>query len=194
MDTFHPTPVVPSNAPPWTDLDHDSKVLREDCVNRQLGYVQTQDNDYFANIGDDSTCGSTEARVSAYQPLQFGHGIPGRPHYPWMSGLVQSNNNNNEYDLHNQNIFNNVGSGKVRGPLGLGMYPSLAQDEKDRIAETNARHLAARFSRCEGYVKYRKGQPKERKNNKGEAVWPDIIEDAFIIGLWDCCPFEERVY
>ncbi|KAL2027855.1 hypothetical protein VTO58DRAFT_110543 [Aureobasidium pullulans] len=90
MESFHPTPVVSSNAPIWAEIDQDSRILREQCANRQLGYLQTQNTqDYYSTINDDSTCGSAGARASAYQPLQFGQGRPGKPHYPWMAGLAQ---------------------------------------------------------------------------------------------------------
>ena len=174
MESFHPTPVVPSNAPIWAEIDQDSRILREQCANRQLGYIQTQNTqDYYSTINDDSTCGSAGARASAYQPLQFGQGRPGKPHYPWMAGLAQ------KYDPNSQHLFNNVNRGRFRG---LGNIPT-GNLEKDQDAERKARLLASRFLRCDGYIKYRNRQPKEKKGSKEDAKWPDHIEDAFIIGL-----------
>ncbi|KAI5254044.1 hypothetical protein E4T42_02525 [Aureobasidium subglaciale] len=174
MESFHPTPVVPSNAPLWTEVDQGSHVLREQCGNRQLGYLQTQTTqDYYANINDDSTCGLAGVRGSVYQPLQFGRGQPGKPHYPWMAGLAQ------RYDPSSQYLFSNVTRGKSRG-----IRCTLSDDqEMDQAAERKARLLASRFLRCDGYIKYRNRQPKEKKGNKEDAKWPDHIEDAFIVAL-----------
>ncbi|THX14622.1 hypothetical protein D6D13_02759 [Aureobasidium pullulans] len=174
MESFHPTPVVPSNAPLWAEIDQDPRILREQCANRQLGYLQTQNTqDYYSTINDDSTCGSAGARTSAYQPLQFGQGRPGKSHYPWMAGLAQ------KYDPNSQHLFNNVNRGRF---CGLGNIPTGNQ-EKDQDAERKARLLASRFLRCDGYIKYRNRQPKEKKGSKEDAKWPDHIEDAFIIAL-----------
>ncbi|KAI5201369.1 hypothetical protein E4T39_05299 [Aureobasidium subglaciale] len=169
MESFHPTPVVPSNAPLWTELDQDSRTLREQCGNTQLGYLQTQPTQDYDNVNNDSTCGSAGVRGSAYQPLQFGRGQVGKPHYPWMAGLAQ------RYDPSAQHLFSNINRGKSRG---LSDMPTDDQ-EKDQQAERNARLLASRFLRCDGYIRYRNRQPKEKKGNK----WPDHIEDAFIVAL-----------
>ncbi|CAD0115465.1 unnamed protein product [Aureobasidium uvarum] len=175
MESFLPTPVVPSNAPLWSEVDQDSRILREQCGNRQLGYLQTENiQDYYTNINDDSTCGSAGGRASAYQHLQFGRGRPGKPHFPWMAGLAQ------KYDLGPQHLLNNANRGWFRG---LGSMPTDDQ-EKDHEAERKARLLASRFLRCDGYIKYRNRQPKEKKGSKEDAKWPDHIEDAFIVGSY----------
>ncbi|KAH0376248.1 hypothetical protein KCU92_g9874, partial [Aureobasidium melanogenum] len=174
MEAFLPTPVVPSNAPLWSDIDQDSRILKEQCGNRQLGYLQTQSSlDYYSNLNDDSTCGSAGGRPSAYQALQFGRARPGKLQHSWMAGLAQ------KYDPGAQHLLNNVNSGRFRG---LGNMPTDDQ-EKDQEAERKARMLATRFLRCDGYIKYRNRQPKEKKGNKEDAKWPDHIEDAFIVAL-----------
>ncbi|KAI4843141.1 hypothetical protein E4T45_08750, partial [Aureobasidium sp. EXF-8846] len=172
MESFLPTPVVPSNAPLWSEIDQDSHVLREQCGNRQLGYLQTQHNqDYYTNLNDDSTCGSAGGR--AYQTLQFGTRRPGKPHFPWMAGLAQ------KYDPGPQRMLHNGARGRYRG---LENMPTDDQ-EKDQIAEREARLVASRFLRCDGYIKYRNRQPKEKKGSKEDAKWPDHIEDTFIVAL-----------
>lgn len=171
MESFHPTPVVPSNAPLWTDIDQESRVLREQCSNRQLGYLQTQSQDYFPHVSDDSTCGSAGARASVYQP-QYPRASSYQ--YPWMAGLAH-----NKYDPNSHRLFNNLNRRRYRGMD----KNELSHQAKDRDAEMQARMLAARFARCDGYIKYRNRQPKEKKGSKEDAKWPDHIEDAFIIGL-----------
>ncbi|KAH0337553.1 hypothetical protein KCU81_g8059, partial [Aureobasidium melanogenum] len=174
MESFRPTPVVPSNAPLWSDIDQDSRILKEQCGNRQLGYLQTQNNlEYYSNLNDDSTCGSAGGRPAAYQPLQYGRPRPGKLQHSWMAGLAQ------KYEPGSQHLLNNVNRGRFRG---LGNMPTDDQ-EKDQEAERKARLLASRFLRCDGYIKYRNRQPKEKKGNKEDAKWPDHIEDAFIVAL-----------
>ncbi|KAI4722645.1 hypothetical protein E4T48_01113 [Aureobasidium sp. EXF-10727] len=170
MESFFPTPVVPSNAPLWSEVDQDSRVLREQCGNRQLGYLQTQNTpDYYTNINDDSTCGSASGRASAYQQLQFGR----KARYPWMAGLAH------KFDPGPSHLLNNANRGRFRG---FGSLPTDDQ-EIDQEAERKARLLASRFLRCDGYIKYRNRQPKEKKGSKEDAIWPDHIEDAFIVAL-----------
>jgi hypothetical protein len=174
MESFLPTPVVPSNAPLWPDADQDSQILREQCGNRQLGYLQTQHTqDYYTNLNDDSTCGSAGGR--AYQSLQFGTGRRGKSHFPWMAGLAQ------KYDPGPQRLLHNGTRGSYRGMENM---PTDDQ-KKDQEAERDARHLASRFVRCDGYIKYRNRQPKEKKGSKEDAKWPDHIEDTFIVGSYN---------
>jgi hypothetical protein len=174
MESFLPIPVVPSNAPLWPDTDQDSHILREQCGNRQLGYLQTQHTqDYYTNVNDDSICGSAGGR--GYQSLQFGVGQRGKPHFPWMAGLAQ------KYDPGPQRLLNNGTRGRYRGLEGM---PTNDQEE-EREAERKARHLASRFVRCDGYIKYRNRQPKEKKGSKEDAKWPDHIEDTFIVGSYN---------
>jgi hypothetical protein len=173
MESFLPTPVVPSNAPLWPDADQDSHILREQCGNRQLGYLQTQHTqDYYTNLNHDSTCGSAGGR--AYQSLQFGVARRGKPHFPWMAGLAQ------KYDPGPQCILDNGTYGRHSGP---GNIPTDDQ-EADQVAEREVRLVASRFLRCDGYIKYRNRQPKEKKGSKEDAKWPDHIEDAFIVGQY----------
>lgn len=173
MEAFLPTPVVPSNAPLWSDIDQDSRILKEQCGNRQLGYLQTQNTlDFYSNANDDSTCGSAGGRPSAYHSLQLGRSRPGKLQHSWTAGLAQ------KYDPGAQHLLSNVNRGGFRG---LGNMPTDDQ-EKDQEAERKARLLASRFLRCDGYIKYRNRQPKEKKGNKEDAKWPDHIEDAFIVG------------
>lgn len=173
MESFLPTPVVPSNAPLWPDTDQDSHILREQCGNRQLGYLQTQHaQDYYTNINDDSTCGSAGSRV--YQSLQFGRARPGKPHFPWMAGLAP------KFNRDPQRLLSHGSRGRYPG---LEHIPTDDQ-AKDQEAERKARLLASKFLRCDGYIKYRNRQPKEKKGGKEDAKWPDHIEDTFIIGSY----------
>lgn len=175
MEAFLPTPVVPSNAPLWSDVDPDSRILKEQCGNGQLGFLQTQNTlDFYSNVKDDSTCGSGGKWPPAYHSLQFGRSRPGKLQHSWMAGLAQ------EYDPGRQHLPSNVNRGRLRG---LGNMPTDDQ-EKDQEAERKARLLASRFLRCDGYIKYRNRQPKEKKGNKKDVKWPDHIEDAFIVGQY----------
>lgn len=173
MESFHPTPVVPSNAPLWSDVDQDSRILREQCANRQLGYIQTHHNpDWSTGINDDTACGSAVARMPSYLP-QF--------HRTNSSDLNWLGLSNNKYDRNAYRLFNNLNRQRHPGTEKT----ELGNQAKDREAEYNARVLAARFARCDGYIKYRNRQPKEKKGNKEDQKWPDHIEDAFIVGEFE---------
>lgn len=172
MEVFQPTPILPSRVPGWTDVDEASaRVLREQSGNKQLAYHQSQPFAQGYAIND--------ARHDGFLAL----GLQGhlKPSYQ-LSGPSCSLPSNEdiysaqtvkprEYRNHRHTSY------RSRRP---GENEAEKSEREFRRLEQTARHLAALFTKCDGYIKYRNRQPKQ--GTKGDQKWPDHMEDAFLRG------------
>lgn len=189
MEVFQPIPVLPSNAPPWTGVEDDEssqlQVLQEQCGNRQLGFLPSQ-RSASAYTGEDGSSPDEDfARGGILDSQQSGRGAISSYAPSHMSGYAYAS-------VANENIYASVPSVKhgylSHRPQGQRHRrpgeTTHARDERKRDAQS--RRLAALFSQCEGYLKYRNRQPKEGKGASKDQKWPDHMEDAFLRG---CSPF-----
>lgn len=176
MEVFQPTPILPSNAPPWADDGDDPSHLQ--ILQDQTGFRPSQQcaSVYTADdISDQEDHGMPNANYGDLDPnpsqanIAFYGGIPSRANQKIYNVIKRAN----EY---RDSVLRNPGKRIEKSGNGA---------KQERQLEAMARRLAARFSQCEGYIKYRARQPKEQpKDGKGEKdqKWPDHMEHAFLRG------------
>lgn len=164
MEVFQPTPILPSRAPRWADVEEVSaRVLREQSGNRQIAYSHSQPFSHEYTVNDEGNDGfqfGLQGHSKSYRSIPSNGGI--------YSGQIVKprEHRNNRHSSYRTRRKGESDAGK---------------DERDiRRLEQTARHLAILFARCDGYIKYRNRQPKQ--GTKDDQKWPDHMEDAFLRG------------
>ncbi|KAF1347736.1 TEA/ATTS domain family-domain-containing protein [Delphinella strobiligena] len=181
MEVYQPTPILPSNAPPWAGVSEEDEttqlqVLQEQCGNRQLGFLPSQRCASTYNADDESDtddCSPMAALDSHLGHRAVSYPQPHASEYRYPNSLYENNYSSMKHDY----CVSNRLQGHRRGVLG---ETNEAKEERKR--EAAARRLASLFAQCEGYIKYRNRQPKEGKG-KDDQKWPEHMEDAFLRAL-----------
>lgn len=180
MEVYQPTPILPSNAPPWAGVSEEDEttqlqVFQEQCGNRQLGFLPSQRcaSAYNADDGSDTDGFSPTAALNS----QLGHRAVSypQPHtseYRYPNSEYENNYSSMKHDY--------SGSNRLQGHRHR-VLGETNEAKEERKREAAARKLASRFAQCEGYIKYRNRQPKEGKG-KDDQKWPEHMEDAFLRG------------
>ena len=189
MEMFHPAPILPSNAPPWTGDSNDgsSHLHRssDQTHNRQLGFLPSQrcttayttDSSDDDDDDDDDDNGSADVldmaagrKGSMYsQPQVSTYGYPRLADQDVYTPVTDEKHDSHSNPTHHRRC---AWSGEVK--------ETRSQEKVGR----DARRLAGMLSQCEGYLKYRSRQPKEGRG-KQDQKWPDHMEDAFLRGTYD---------
>lgn len=188
MEVFQPTPILPSNAPPWAGHENEIQASppHEQYNNRQVGFLPSQPYNvvYQEPAGDG-------VGMHDWSQDQDGYQDPSKTNpYQAFAGLDRNFCASTIVGLNNQISWSYVPhKNERRKPLSqalIEVQTRRASDaRRERQVQKIARQLAALFMRCEGYAKYRARQPKtnsEKGEKQKDQMWPDDMEDAFLRG------------